>query len=137
MKKKINFLVIGLGYVGINLYYNLCKHYKNVYGLDTSKQKIRQLKNNFDSTNQVNNLNTIEKKIFSSITNKKFDRIFICVPTPVKKTKPDLKNLIKAFKTAGGLLNHKGILINESTVYPGLTRELGLNFIQKKRSFIK
>ena len=132
MKKKINFLVIGLGYVGINLYYNLCKHYKNVYGLDTSKQKIRQLKNNFDSTNQVNNLKTIEKKIFSSIIDKKFDRIFICVPTPVKKTKPDLKNLIKAFKTAGGLLNHRGILINESTVYPGLTRELGLNFIQKK-----
>ena len=58
--------------------------------------------------------------------------IFICVPTPVKKTKPDLKNLKKAFKTAGDLLNYKGILVNESTVYPGLTRELGLKFIQKK-----
>ena len=88
MRYKYNFLVIGLGYVGINLYYNLCKKYKNVYGLDTSKKKVGELNNNFDSTYQIKNLKSVKKKIFSSIKNIKFDYVFICVPTGIKNNKP-------------------------------------------------
>ncbi len=132
MRYKYNFLVIGLGYVGINLYYNLCKKYKNVYGLDTSKKKVGELNNNFDSTYQIKNLKSVKKKIFSSIKNIKFDYVFICVPTGIKNNKPDLNNIQDAFKKAGKLIKNNGVVVNESTVYPGLTRELALKYIEKK-----
>ena len=132
MNNKTRFLVIGLGYVGINLFYNLNKYYHHVYGLDTSRKKVAEIKNNIDSTQQISNLKKIKKKVYNSIKNKKFDIIFICVPTPVKNKKPDLKNIEQAFVSASKFLNSGGVIVNESTVYPGLTRELALKFVNKK-----
>ena len=46
-------LVVGLGYVGINIFYNfLKKKYLNVYGYDTSNKKIENIKRGFDDTLQ-------------------------------------------------------------------------------------
>ena len=49
----------------------------------------------------------------------------ITVPTPlIKKTVPDLKALKKAFSNISKYIKKGDIIIVESTVYPGVTRDL-------------
>lgn len=131
IKKKV--LVVGLGYVGINIYFHLCKKFKNVYGLEISEKKIDEIKNNIDSTGQIKNLNVIKKKnISKDFDNIKFDFIIICVPTPLLDGNPDLSLISSAFKKIKKLIYQNTIIINESTVYPGLTRKLALKYIEDK-----
>ena len=44
-QKKI--CVVGLGYVGLPLVYELSKYF-SICGFDTSNQRVNELKNNFD-----------------------------------------------------------------------------------------
>ena len=60
MKKKI--LVVGLGYVGINIFYNFLKKNLNVYGYDTSNKKIENIKRGFDDTLQYKKIKFIKKE---------------------------------------------------------------------------
>ncbi len=136
MKKKI--LVVGLGYVGINIFYNFLKKNLNVYGYDTSNKKIENIKRGFDDTLQYKKIKFIKKsKLFTKIPKKLvFDYIILCLPTPLKNNNPDLSYLIKAFKKIRFHLNDKAIIINESTVYPGVTRKLALDFISSNKNIL-
>lgn len=130
MKKKI--LVVGLGYVGIHILYKLNEKKFNVSGYDKSKKKIKELKNKIDSTLQYKNIKFDNKKLFSKIPSElKFDIIILCLPTPLKDNKPDLSYLDDAFKKIKNNLENQGIVLNESTVYPGTTRMLAKKNIQK------
>ena len=60
----------------------------------------------------------------------------MCLPTPLKNNNPDLSYLIKAFKKIRFHLNDKAIIINESTVYPGVTRKLALDFISSNKNIL-
>ena len=44
--------VIGLGYVGLPLAFNLSKHFELI-GFDSSKKRILDLKDNVDQTNEI------------------------------------------------------------------------------------
>ena len=44
--------VIGLGYVGLPLAVELAKKFK-VYGFDINKQRIKNIKQNYDETGEV------------------------------------------------------------------------------------
>ena len=129
--------IIGLGYVGLPLAISLSKKYK-VFGFDINKTRIKELKRNFDVTNEVSKdqLKKSFKKGFEVSFEK--DRLrqssiyIITVPTPVNcKNEPELKPLLNACKTVGENIKKGDIVIFESTVYPGLTQEVCGNELQK------
>ena len=129
--------IVGLGYVGLPLAISLSKKYK-VFGFDINKKRIKELKRNFDETNEISKeqLKKSFKKGFSVSCEK--DRLkqsniyIITVPTPVnKKNKPELKPLLDACKTVGKNIKKGDIVVFESTVYPGLTQEICGNELQK------
>ncbi len=125
--KDAKLAVIGLGYVGLPLAVEFGKN-RFVTGFDVNVDRIKELKNGFDSTLEVNanELKDSDKLEFSSNLNDIADcNVYIVtVPTPIDDEKrPDLRPLIKATNTIGQVLKKGDVVIYESTVYPGATEE--------------
>tara|TARA_B100000886_G_C20407834_1_gene485619 strand:- start:567 stop:1901 length:1335 start_codon:yes stop_codon:yes gene_type:complete len=145
--------VIGLGYVGFPLAFELSKSQKipnksiinrKVIGFDINKERIKQLKEGYDNTNEIDlikeetplllELTTDEEQIINS------DVFIVTVPTPIDKNKkPDLNPLKNACETIGRVLKKRKsstipIIIYESTVFPGATEEICIPIIEKTSS---
>ena len=124
--KKI--AIIGLGYVGLPLAVEFSK-VCNVIGFDINKDRIRELKEGYDRTLEVD-LENIDKNTSIEFSANPLDLsgsdIFIVtVPTPVTISKqPDLNPLINASKLVAKYIKPGSIIIYESTVYPGATEEV-------------
>ena len=117
--------IIGLGYVGLPLLVALSKYFK-VSGFDIDLKRIDDLNQGKDTTNEVSLLLLKKNKVkfFSDFSELKKNNVFIiCVPTPVKNKTPDISILIKATKNVALNLKKNDLVIFESTVYPGLTKE--------------
>ena len=89
---KISIGIIGMGYVGLPLAIEFAKKI-NVVGFDIDSNRINQLRNNIDVTNEVSKseIRNLSKILFSdNLENIKNCNIFIVtVPTPItlkKKT---------------------------------------------------
>ena len=134
MNKNIKIGVIGLGYVGFPLAYEFSKEFE-VFGLDISKDRIKQLKNNFDITNEIDF--SLERNPLINLTSNLDDlsecNIYIVtVPTPVDlSNKPDLTMLKNASNDVGSILKKDDIVIFESTVYPGATEEVCIPLLEE------
>jgi len=137
--------VIGLGYVGLPLAVEFAKKYP-VVGFDINRKRIDELQSGHDGTLEVNDENlrsvlskreTRNKETFLHLTTNLDDlrgcNIFIVtVPTPVdKNNRPDLTPLIRASETVGSVIRKRGIVIYESTVYPGCTEEDCIPVVEK------
>lgn len=135
------YIVIGLGYVGINLFNSLQKKYTRVIGYDVDEKKISLLNNGIDPSNEIKNFKLLRKSIITdNLENQlKLDKhtlFFICVPTPLKGTKPDLSILEKAITKISNLkLKRPFIIVNESSVYPGQTEFIANKILSKKKLF--
>jgi len=119
--------IIGLGYVGLPLAIEFSRKFP-VVGFDVNEDRILDLQNYIDSTNEVdisdlrNNKNLAFSSSSSSIRN--CNLYIITVPTPINKYKrPDLGPLISASNLVGSMLKIGDIVVYESTVYPGATEE--------------
>ncbi len=131
MKKKIG--VIGLGYVGLPLAVALSKKFL-VIGYDKNGERIKKLKRGIDKNGEANSKYLRNSKLFFISDHKKLDEVkvfIICVPTPIKNKKPDLKFLIEATKLVATKLKTGDIVIYESTVYPGTTEEICRPILEK------
>jgi UDP-N-acetyl-D-glucosamine dehydrogenase len=128
LKKSIS--VIGLGYVGLPLAVAASQSGFEVLGLDINKQKIADLNRGVSIINDVKSSEISEliaqKKLivstdFSNVGNCKV--ILICVPTPLNSKKlPDLTFIESAVKLFAKYLSKDSLIILESTVEPGTTR---------------
>ena len=135
-QKEINIAVIGLGYVGLPLAVELSKHYP-VTGFDLNENRIKDLKDGFDRTNEVEEnalLNARNLALSISANDIKDANVYIVtVPTPVDKNNtPDLKPLKSASELAGKVLEKDNVVIYESTVYPGATEEICVPILEKE-----
>ncbi|MGA1933012.1 nucleotide sugar dehydrogenase [Arcobacter sp. YIC-464] len=126
--KKI--CIVGLGYVGLPLAHAFATKYENIIGFDINQNRIEELKNNIDSTLELesNQLKDVEENI-TYTTNlddiKEANIYIVTVPTPIDSSnRPDLTPLIKSSQTVGKVLKKDDIVIYESTVYPGVTEEV-------------
>lgn len=132
MKKKI--CVIGLGYVGLPLLVNLAKKYK-VIGYDQNEKRIKQLKKLFDKNNEITKIELRNKNINLIHEHQKIkysNFYIIAVPTPVNSIKkPDLKIINKATKIVAKYLKKNDIVVFESTVFPGYTRDIAVPILEK------
>ncbi len=134
-KAKIG--IIGLGYVGLPLSILFSKKGFKVIGFDIDNSKIKKIKKKISYIDRISHkdIKKILKKgyctsNFSDVS--KCDFIIICVPTPLKKNKPNLEYLKLTIKNIKNYLRKNQVLILESTSYPGTTREIIANTISKK-----
>jgi UDP-N-acetyl-D-galactosamine dehydrogenase len=128
--------IIGLGYVGLPLAVAFAKKYK-VIGFDIDKSRINQLKDGNDKTLEVNesSLKSVKSNITftSNIEDAEDCNIFIItVPTPIDSSnQPDLTYLRESSLLVGTVLKSQDIVIYESTVYPGVTRDVCVPELEK------
>jgi len=119
--------VIGLGYVGLPLAVALARHFP-VVGYDKSAERVAELAEGFDRTGEVESaaLRASSLECSADPAAMAGSEIFIItVPTPVDAdNRPDLSALRAASRTVGEHLSKGGIIVVESTVYPGVTEEI-------------
>jgi UDP-N-acetyl-D-glucosamine/UDP-N-acetyl-D-galactosamine dehydrogenase len=130
-----NIAVIGLGYVGLPLAVEFGKKF-NTIGFDINEERIKELKNGYDRTLEVDeaNLKSAHQLSFASDFNdlKASNFFIVTVPTPIDKNRrPDLTPLKKASETVGKALKKGDIVVYESTVYPGCTEEDCVPILEK------
>lgn len=124
---KIKLAIVGLGYVGLPLAVEFGKK-RPVTGFDINAKRIAELQKGVDHTLETSPQELGEAKHLSFSTNPEDLRacnvFIVTVPTPIDQHKrPDLTPLIKASESIGKVLKPGGIVIYESTVYPGATEE--------------
>lgn len=131
---KIQVAIIGLGYVGLPLAIEVSKKFQCI-GFDINEDRVRTLNRkqdcNFDvdvselrssSCNFTSDANELQHANFYIIT----------VPTPVNKANiPDLSLVRRAFETVSEHITHDDIVVLESTVFPGVTEEIGIPILEK------
>lgn len=123
-----------MGYVGLPLAEKLSEYYK-VIGFDNNVNRINSLKNNLDYNSQITFSKLNKKKIIFTSNEKDLldSNIFIItVPTPIYKNKsPDLSYLLNATKIVANYLKKNSIVVYESTVFPGCTRNYCMPILSK------
>lgn len=120
-------VVVGLGYVGLPLAVAMAKKF-NVTGFDISEDRVRELKEGFDRTEEVDKgrLEASSIKLTTDAADIKGAAVYIVtVPTPVNDDNtPDLGPVESSCGLLGPLLSKGAIVVFESTVYPGVTEEI-------------
>jgi UDP-N-acetyl-D-galactosamine dehydrogenase len=135
--------VIGLGYVGLPLATALSAHYP-VIGYDINPSRIDQLLEGIDITAEVTREQLIaaqhnNKLLFSSdaasIANATV--FIVTVPTPLTSNNlPDLSYLVAASELIASCLKPGGLVVYESTVYPGCTNEICVPILEKHSGLV-
>jgi len=133
--EKPTIAIVGLGYVGLPLALAFSKT-NNVIGYDINKKRVSDLLAGFDETMECSSeeLKSANQIKFSSDEQDLGGRdIFIVtVPTPIDIAKrPELSLLKEASATIGRHLKKGGIVIFESTVFPGATEEICVPILEK------
>ena len=132
--------VIGQGYVGLPLSLAAAESGFKIIGVDVNQNIVKQLNSGLTKLEDVNLLRLKEflkngsytaTTEFSVVSESSI--ILICVPTPLQDNhKPDLSHLISAVKSVGKYLSKGSLVIIESTVAPGTTRDLLVPLLEKE-----
>jgi UDP-N-acetyl-D-glucosamine dehydrogenase len=128
--------VIGQGYVGLPLSIHAAESGYLVTGIDLDERKIQEIKSGNSTIEDISSerlLNQIKSghycisKDYSKIKDSTI--VLICVPTPLDvNRKPDLSYVTNAISEVSKYLSPGSLVILESTVEPGTTR----NFLLPK-----
>jgi UDP-N-acetyl-D-galactosamine dehydrogenase len=120
--------VIGLGYVGLPVALALAGKFDRVYGFDISAERLEELRRGHDRTREVSKDELLATKLqFTGRADDLAECSFfvVTVPTPIDADRrPDLRPVLAACRTVGRVLSRGAVVVFESTVYPGVTREI-------------
>jgi UDP-N-acetyl-D-glucosamine/UDP-N-acetyl-D-galactosamine dehydrogenase len=122
------FAVVGLGYVGLPVALALADKFAPVVGFDISEARIAALQAGKDVTGEVSETALRRTKLRltddpDALAAASF--FVVTVPTPIDaERRPDLRPLQRACALIGRRLAPGSVVVFESTVYPGLTREV-------------
>ena len=122
------FAIIGLGYVGLPVALALARKFDPVIGFDISKRRISALRQGRDATAEVPEATLRETRLRltddpDALAAASF--LVVTVPTPIDaERRPDLAPLSQACALIGPRLRPGAVIVFESTVYPGLTRDI-------------
>lgn len=119
--------VIGLGYVGLPLAVAFAAQH-DVVGFDLSAARVAELSRGEDRTLEVSAeaLRAAGRLSFSDdpAALNGCNVFVVTVPTPIDDHKrPDLSALMAASRSVGAAIGRGGVVIYESTVYPGATED--------------
>ena len=140
---KNNYVVVGLGYVGLTLALSLSALGRRVYGFDADLNRIDQLlklksyisEPGIDSLlkKHLNNNFHVNSKLYS--VNEKpgnQNTYFICVGTPLRLDKtPDLEPIWSVVNELLKIIKNGDVIVMRSTVPVGLGKEI-VSFIESK-----
>jgi len=119
--------VLGLGYVGLPVALAFAREFEGTVGFDISEARVSSLAANHDWTGEVTDAALREStlKLSSDPADLRGCTFFVvAVPTPIDSDRrPDLGPLFSATRVVGSALTPGGVVVYESTVYPGVTEE--------------
>lgn len=131
--------VVGLGYVGLPLAVALCESGFTVNGLDVNSEKLNQINigkspvediSDSQIAQLIRNGNLSASSDFSKIVNSEI--VFICVPTPIHTDfTPDFSYVLDSARSIRKHLSNNTLVILESTVSPGFTRNTFIPLIKE------
>jgi UDP-N-acetyl-D-glucosamine dehydrogenase len=132
--------IIGQGYVGLPLAISCAKAGFEVTGLDLNEEKVSQLNKHQSVVEDVSNdelKSVTQAGKYKATTSNSIDPsteiICICVPTPLGTNhQPDLEILKAATKDVGKSLKAGMLVIIESTIQPGTTRDVVVPILEKE-----
>jgi UDP-N-acetyl-D-glucosamine dehydrogenase len=138
MNSKVS--VVGQGYVGLPLALAAAKMDYSVVGIDTDKKRVDNLQRGISNIEDIDihelkiclqNKSYTPNNDFSSIKDSKI--VLICVPTPLNENgNPDLTFIVNATTEVGKCLKKGTLVVIESTVATGTTREVLLPILIKE-----
>jgi UDP-N-acetyl-D-glucosamine dehydrogenase len=132
--------VIGQGYVGLPLSLTAAEVGFQVVGVDSNSSKVERINSGISDIEDVSQIR-LQKVLDSGNFKASSDYscvssanvILICVPTPLNVLHlPDLSFLISAVESVSKYLSKEAVLIIESTVAPGTTRDILVPIIREK-----
>lgn len=128
--------VIGLGYVGLPLAVEFGGK-RPVLGFDVRDTRIAELRAGRDETLEVSPEELIAAKHLDYSADPadlaECGIFIITVPTPIDQAKrPDLTALRRASETVGRAMSAGAVVIYESTVFPGCTREVCVPVLERE-----
>ncbi len=127
-----NFIVvIGLGYVGLPLAAAAAKSGCTVIGVDLDIERVNKINSGVSTIEDISSseiLNLVGRGLLKATSDysaiKGADVILICVPTPLTSDhQPDLTYLESAANSISDNFYNGSLIILESTVAPGTTRD--------------
>jgi UDP-N-acetyl-D-glucosamine dehydrogenase len=134
-----NVAIVGQGYVGLPLALAAVNVGHNVVGVDIDVNKTELISSGKSPIEDISN-----KEISDALATKRYrlnsainfdsstEVICVCVPTPLNKEhKPDLTILEAAVSAVSQSLKAGMLVIIESTIQPGTTREILLPLLEK------
>ncbi|QLG29747.1 nucleotide sugar dehydrogenase (plasmid) [Halorarum halophilum] len=120
--------VVGLGYVGVPLSLGFDEEGLDVVGFDIDRDKVEKLASGDDVTGDHGDEVVAASEIEFTANPahiSQADYVILTVPTPVDDTKnPNLDFIEAASRTVGEYMSEGATVVLESTVYPGVTREV-------------
>jgi UDP-N-acetyl-D-glucosamine/UDP-N-acetyl-D-galactosamine dehydrogenase len=145
--KNRTIVVVGLGYVGLPLAVEFGRN-RRVIGFDVKFDRIAELRAGHDRTLELSEHELKDAKFLTFTSDSSLLRsgdataeisaeepmvFIVTVPTPVDKaTRPDLSPLMRASETVASVLKAGDVVIYESTVYPGATREICVPILERE-----
>lgn len=132
--------VIGQGYVGLPLAISASSVGLEVTGIDVDQNRISMINSAISPVEDISNseikvaINSGNYKASSnSYIHPSTEIICICVPTPLGKNhQPDLEILRSATNSVGKSLKAGMLVIIESTIQPGTTRNVVVPILEKE-----
>jgi UDP-N-acetyl-D-galactosamine dehydrogenase len=128
MSDTIRICIVGQGYVGLPLALAFDEEGYEVIGYDISERKISTLSDGTDPTGDHSDetIATSDTEFTTDpSTIERADYVIVTVPTPVDDMKnPDLSFIESAAETVGEHVSGGTTVVLESTVYPGVTRDV-------------
>jgi UDP-N-acetyl-D-glucosamine dehydrogenase len=129
-----NICIVGQGYVGLPLSLAAAEAGYFVTGIDSDVEKVKKLnefKTTIEEISELRIKSAINSGNYVIKDNADFDNetevILVCVPTPLNEERnPDLAILMSAVKSIGKNLKPGMLVIIESTIQPGVTRNVVL-----------
>jgi UDP-N-acetyl-D-galactosamine dehydrogenase len=120
--------IIGLGYVGLPVAVALARVFPGTIGFDIAERRVAALREGIDQTGEIAAAELRDTAL--TFTTNPADLagvgfFVVTVPTPIDQQRcPDLEPLRQACRTIARVLRPGGVVVFESTVYPGVTEEV-------------
>ena len=124
--------VIGMGYVGLPLAVEFAEAGFRVTGVDVDKGKVQAMNRGDSHIEDIPDERLaplVKRRLLRTQVGYKgcadLDAIFICVPTPLRKTRdPDISYIVSSVNEIARELRPGQLIVLESTTYPGTTEEV-------------
>lgn len=130
---KSTVAIIGVGYVGLQNAIAIAKVGYEVIGFDKDTNRINDLNQGIDRNNEIEDI-ARSNLVFTSDPAQlaKANYFLISVPTPINEHMvPNIFSLKSASKLVAKSLKKGDVVILESTVFPGATRELLIPILEE------